>query len=113
MCVRARARRSLSRRDSTPATARRRSTHSISTTFFTPSIPTRVVCSFGVASAPLALPPRLDSCDGAATGLRRCSLDSGEVSEDACGCADKPIPRAKMLVFDKAKIGTPVPVYAE
>ena len=112
MCVRARARRSLSRRDSTPATGRRRSTHSIST-FFTPSIPTRVVCSFGVASAPLALPPRLDSCDGAATGLRRCSLDSGEVSEDACGCADKPIPRAKMLVFDKTKIGKPLPVHVE
>ena len=66
-----------------------------------------------IPSPPLALPPRLDSCDGAATGLRRRSLDSGEVSEDACGCADKPIPRAKMLVFDKAKIGTPVPVYAE
>ena len=65
MCVRARARRSPSRRDSTPAAARRRSTHSISATFFTPSIPTRVVCSFAVASAPLALPPRLDSCDGA------------------------------------------------
>ena len=36
-----------------------------------------------------------------------------EVSEDDCGCAATPIRGAKMLVFDKTKIGKPLPVHVE
>ena len=36
-----------------------------------------------------------------------------KVSEDDCGCAATPIRGAKMLVFDKTKIGKPLPVNVE
>ena len=36
-----------------------------------------------------------------------------EVSEDDCGFSATPIRGAKMLVFDKTKIGKPLPVHVE